>query len=178
MLYKMSFLRKCLFLFLLIASISLQAQSSSYSLYIFLLDDCKISQSYTIKINQLHAQYGEQINFIGVFPNRASSLEDIEAYKEKYNHQFPMETDYDKEKALQFGVTITPEVVLIDNETQEILYQGRIDDEFVRVGKRRSFITTDELANALESLVNNQPITVKKTEAVGCFINFFDNFNE
>jgi hypothetical protein len=160
------------------ASISLQAQSSTYSLYIFLLDDCKISQSYTIKINQLHAQYGEQINFIGIFPNRASSLEDIEAYKEKYNHQFPMETDYEKVKALQFGVTITPEVVLIVNETQEILYQGRIDDEFVRVGKRRAFATTQDLENAIQSVLNNQPVAVNKTEAIGCFINFFDNFNE
>jgi hypothetical protein len=172
---------KIRFFFAAIAIILLSnvySQNSDYNLYIFLLHDCKISQSYSLKINDLHEKYGSQVNFVGVFPNRASNFEDIESYKVKYNHQFSMETDYEKEKALFYGVTITPEVVLVENSDQTILYQGRIDDEFVRVGKRRFFTTSNDLENAIQSVLNNEPVTVKKTEAVGCFINFFDNLQD
>jgi peroxiredoxin len=154
------------------------AQEKDYTLYIFLLDNCKICQSYTLKMNELYDEYHEMVEFIGVFPNIVSTQEKIDAYKEKYKVEYPLITDYDKALAKGLNATITPEVFLIDNNTEEVLYSGRIDDEFFRVGKRKQVVTSFELKDALEGLSKNEEISVKNTEAIGCFINFFDIFEE
>lgn len=158
-------------------SANLFACTDKAKLYIFLLDDCKICKSYTLKINELYEQYSDCVEFVGVFPNIASTPEEIIEFKEKYNIKFELIEDFDKTLAKKLEASITPEVFLL-NSQQEIIYQGRIDDEFFQVGKRRKHITSSDLQNALQAFKENLPIAVKKTQAVGCFINYFDIFTE
>jgi peroxiredoxin len=158
-------------------SSNLFACTEKAKLYIFLLDDCNICQSYTLKINELYEQYSECVEFVGVFPNIASTPQEINDFKEKYSIKFELIEDFDKTLAKKLEASITPEVFLL-NPLQEIIYQGRIDDEFVQVGKRRKHITSSDLKNALQAFQENLPIAVKKTQAVGCFINYFDIFTE
>lgn len=148
--------------------------NDSLSLYLFLLDDCVICQDYTPTINRLHDKYGEQVSFIGYFPNFSSKKEKIATYKEKYKIDFPLHTDYFKMQAAKYGAEITPEVVLYNHTTQEIIYQGRIDNKFVKLGRRRNVVTSHELSDALEAATSNQPIVKNKTQAVGCYINYSD----
>lgn len=151
-------------------------QEKDYKLYIFSLDNCKICQSYTLKLNQLHDEYNHLVEFVGVFPNLISSEEKIKAYAEKYRVKYNLITDYEKELAKSLEATITPEVFLINNQTNEIVYSGRIDDEFFEVGKRRNVVKNFELKDALKSIENNEPVEIKRTEAIGCYIDFFDSF--
>ena len=81
-----------------------------------------------------------------------------------------LKTDYYHKKKEKFEATVTPEVVVYNESKGQLIYRGRIDDAYARVGKRKRITTTSELKNVLESIRNNQPIMVSNTRAIGCFI--------
>lgn len=162
--------RLCTLLFILYLPFILRA-SDSIIVYIFMLEDCPITQSYTLKLNELHHQFGDQFSFVGVFPNHSSKQEKINLFLQEYKISFPCFTDYSKTLVEQFGATITPEVVVYNSNTKTILYKGRIDNEFADLGKRRRVVTTDELKEVLNSLSLGMEKIFPFTKAVGCFIN-------
>ncbi len=143
----------------------------SISVYLFLHDECVISQNYTALLNQLHEEYGKEVAFVGLFPNFSSKPDKIEAFRQKYHISFPLKTDYYKTITKAMGATVTPEVVIFDHTLGQKLYQGRIDDTYFRVGKRRTVTTTAELEDALHAIRKGKPIPITETDAVGCFIN-------
>lgn len=163
------------FLFVVLHSLSLSAKDS-LSLYIFLLDDCPICIQYTPTLNNLYNEYQNQISFIGYFPNFSSKKEKIEIYKNQYKIQFPLETDYFKTQAKKFKAKVTPEVVLYNHTSQQVIYQGRIDNEYYKLGRRRKVVTEHSLKDAIEQTLAQKKITTRYTEPIGCFINYSDNF--
>ena len=149
------------------------SQNDSFGVYLFLLEDCRISQAYTDRLNELYQEYhNDSIEFKGFFPNPISRVATMEAFVEKYDIQFPCDRFDATEMARSLGIEITPEVAIVNISTQEVLYKGRIDDMYIQVGKRRQVITRNELADALESILHHKPITVKETQAVGCFLTY------
>lgn len=158
---------------ILICQIS-YGQRDSIVVKLFLLEDCVICQSYSLKINDLVDNFGDKVSFQGYFPNFSSKKEEIASFKEKYKIDFDLKTDYFKSVSKKYNITVTPEVVVVNETKNEILYRGRIDDEFVTIGKRRRVVTTNELYDALLSIANNEEIRIKETQAVGCFINYND----
>ena len=70
----------------------------------------------------------------------------------------------------RFGAKVTPEVVVFDKTNQQILYQGRIDNTYFRVGKRRAITTRTELDEVLQAIQADEKPAVENTTAVGCFI--------
>lgn len=165
-----------LFITFMVFNASLKAQTKaepndSITVYIFLHEACIISQYYTLPLRELHKEYAdEQIQFIGLFPNFSSKPNKIEAFKTSYKLPFDLKTDYYHTKKDALGAMVTPEVVVYNESQAQILYKGRIDDAYARVGQRKRFTSTSELKDVLEAISNNQPILVSNTEAVGCFI--------
>lgn len=157
-------------------SIPLKANSSvdlqdSITVYIFLHDDCIISQNYTLTLKTLHKEFAnEDLQFVGLFPDFASKPKNIAAFREKYNIPFLLKQDYYHDKKEAFNATVTPEVVIYNETQKQIVYQGRIDDTYARVGQRRKVITTSELKDALKAIRNNQAVKITKTDPIGCFI--------
>lgn len=143
----------------------------SITVYVFLHESCLISQYYTLPLRQLNDEFAnDKIQFVGIFPNLSSEINKIQAFKDKYKISFDLKTDYDKTRTEQFGATITPEVIIFDEAQNKILYKGRIDDAYARVGKRKQVTSTSELQDALVAISKNLPIEVTETEAVGCYI--------
>lgn len=149
----------------------------SLSLYIFLLDDCPICIQYSPTLNNLHKEYGGQISFVGYFPNFSSKKEKIELFRGMYSIKFPLFTDYFKTQAKKFNAQVTPEVILFNHTEDKILYQGRIDNKFYKLGRRRNVVTEHNLKDAIYNLLNDIEIDQPFVEPIGCFINFSDNFN-
>lgn len=146
------------------------SQKDSVTVYIFLKEDCVISQNYTPTLNRLYQTFSSQkISFIGLFPSTRD--EAIETFRQKYAITFPLKSDYFQTLTKKLGATVTPEVVVYNETCGEILYKGRIDDMYYRVGKKRTVTTTAELEDALKSIVAGKPVLIKETEAVGCLIN-------
>ena len=155
-----------------IHSESLHRDKDSVTVYLFLHDDCVISQFYTLTMNALYEEYGSQIEFIGLFPNFSAKPENIAIFQEKYQISFLLKQDYYKVKTKKFGITVTPEVVVYHHGKDEMIYRGRIDD--VRLGKRKLHPRTSELEDVLKSIQNGIIPDYHDTRSIGCFITFND----
>lgn len=143
--------------------------------YVFLGEECVISQHYTLQLRALHEAFAnEKVEFKGYFPNPNSTIETVADFKEKYQVPFDLKLDKAQLQMMKFGVQVTPEVVVFKPSTQEILYQGRIDNTYFQVGKRRRVTTTFELKNALFAIQNEEKIAIEKTEVIGCLITPLD----
>ncbi len=142
-----------------------------------MLDECKITEYYCCELNRLYNEYEKDIAFVGVFPNFTSKPSKIESFKNKHSLEFPLKTDYYKSLAKKFNAKVMPEVVVYNETKNIIIYQGRIDDAYVRVGKKKRVIQERDLEIVLKSIVNKTSITPYKTEAVGCFINFREDLS-
>ena len=150
------------------------AKCDSLTVYVFLLDECVISQFYTPLLSDYYGEYkGQKVGFIGYFPNPASKSDRIEAFAKTYKIDFPLKQDYNKDLAKKFGVTVTPEVAVWDHKTETLLYRGRIDDSYVRVGKRKYHTQHSDLKDIIEDWLKGiVPDKTIETQAIGCFINF------
>ena len=143
----------------------------SVTVYLFFRIDCKICEYYTVDLEKLYEQYKEaNMSFVAVFPNFMDKPPAIERYCKKYGLPFPTKTDYSKRLTKKFKATVTPEVVVYNEDKETVLYQGRIDNTYYRLGRKRSVTTTSELATVLEKHVNGEMIEVDFAQAVGCFI--------
>jgi thiol-disulfide isomerase/thioredoxin len=161
-----------LFLFVLLGCVTVFTQSKdSITVNFFLLEDCKICQYYAPTIQQLYDDYNnEYTTFIGYFPNRYSSEKNIATFKEKYNIPFKLKKEFFQTRTQKYNVTVTPEVVVYNETKGEIIYQGRIDNSYAKLGKRRRVVTEHELNEVLDNINKGNEIVVSKTIAIGCLI--------
>ncbi len=147
------------------------SEETRYTVYYFLGEECKICQYYTPKMKEYYNSYAsDSLSFLGLFPNKYSSKSGVNEFSEKYQIPFPLKLEFFATKTKLFDIKITPEVVVYDNEQDKILYKGRIDDSYVRIGKRRSVPTQFELEDVLQKIVDGLEVTTAPGPAVGCFI--------
>lgn len=149
----------------------------SITVYLFLLDECRICQELAPEINSIYSTYGNEIGFIGLFPNFSSKKKGIDGFKEKYEIKFNTKTDYFKTQANRFEATILPEVILYNETQKKIIYRGAINDLFYSPGKRRQIVTKNYLKDALMASINGKQPAIKESQPIGCFINFNDPLN-
>jgi len=143
----------------------------SLTVYLFLLEDCKITQAYTDRLGELCREFaGPGMGFIGLFPNPVSDEATIDAFATRYGLPFPCTLEGAMARARDFRVRVTPEVVVYDERARAVRYQGRIDDLFVRVGKRRRVVGSHDLRDALLALKEGRPLERQRTPAVGCLL--------
>ncbi len=146
--------------------------NDSLTVYIFLSEECVISQNYTASMNQLSDEFkSKRIGFVGLFPNTWSKDSTINDFKIKYALKFPLKTDHFKTFTKKFGVSITPEVAVWSHRNNSLVYRGKIDNLYERIGRRRQKATTSELKDVLSAWILNKNILYSETKAVGCFIN-------
>jgi hypothetical protein len=122
---------------------------------IFLGTDCPISQNYTGTINKLQQKY-PQVKFLGVLP--ASNNHDKKSFKREY-----------QKLVAQYDITATPEVVLIDVNSNTC-YRGAIDDWYFELGHRRAQVAEHYLSNAIDDLLARRRIRISRTKPVGCIL--------
>jgi peroxiredoxin len=135
----------------------------------FLGTECPLARLYGPRLAQLSQRYQPQeVRFLGINSNRQDSLEEVQRYVEEYNLPFPIAKDYDHQLADRFGVTRTPEVIVVDAAGQ-VRYRGRIDDQY-RPGLTRPEATRHDLQLALDELLAGRPVSLAETEPVGCLI--------
>lgn len=148
--------------------------SDSLTVYVFLLDECIISQFYTPELSRLNKTYNEKgVGFIGCFPNSITSEEDIDTFATDYRINFPLKSDYEKILVERFDITVTPEVAVWDHRSDRLIYRGRIDDSYVRVGKRKLHPKNHDLEDVIMGwLQGKSSEQLIETQAIGCFINF------
>jgi peroxiredoxin len=135
---------------------------------VFLNAECPISNGYISTLNEFAKQSAELgIALIGLNPNEGTSLRELAAHRKEYSIAFPVLKDAGAIVASQFSVERCPEVVLL-NEQGVVQYQGRIDERYTRRGGGAGEIRRRDLSLAVEELLAGKPISLAKTESVGC----------
>ena len=165
-----------LFILPLMSTAQVQANTAhtiqdSISVYVFLHESCVISQYYSLPLREMYEEYAdENLQFIGLFPSESSTPESRNTFKEKYKIPFELKADHHQMKTHALGAEVTPEVIVYNQSTKKILYKGRIDDSYARVGQRKRVTSTSELSDVLAALRNGHTVTFSQTKAIGCII--------
>ena len=141
--------------------------NSTFILYLFIAPDCPISLKYIKTLREMEASFNEEVEFIGLFP-KSYSKEELEEFRIEYEIDFDMFIDQNNELIIKYGIKVTPESLLIQDDT--VLYQGAIDNWFYALGKNRTRPTEHYLADAIASVIGGKKVAINKTEAIGCII--------
>lgn len=144
--------------------------NKAYNVYVFLHDECVISRYYTLTLNDLHQKHKDIATFIAVFPNSQVDEARLAAFKNKFDIDFDLVTDADFALTERFGATVTPEVFVEEVRTKEVVYFGRIDNAYARVGRKRPKVTRHELKDVMSDLRNKRMTTVAHQPSIGCII--------
>lgn len=161
----MTFIRNILFLFL--SAFACPALVAQVKVAFFLAPTCTICRYYALEMRDLSADYAShEVEFIGyaVGPLLTDSV--VASFREEYKIPFSVVLDDTMHRAL--NATVTPEVFVLRNDT--VVYHGRIDDSFLRVGKRRAHVKNRELRSAIDSILQGRSVDVPFVPAVGCII--------
>jgi thiol-disulfide isomerase/thioredoxin len=147
----------------------LATDSSKVVVLVFLRRDCPISNRYAPVIQQSSKQYADRASFWLVYPDKSDSPQAIRKYLQDYGYRLPALRDPDHALAKVARVQITPEVAVFDRGHQ-LVYDGRIDDWYVDLGRARPAPTTHELDDAIRAALASKQVAKREVRGVGCYI--------
>ena len=149
------------------------ASSGKIVVLIFLRRDCPVSSRYAPTIQQISARYGHDASFWLVYPDKAETGRTIHQYLSDYGYRLPALRDPDHTLVKLAHVQITPEVAVFDRKHQ-LIYDGRIDDWYVKPGQSRPAATTHELSDAIRAALAGKSVENSEVRGVGCYISDLD----
>jgi thiol-disulfide isomerase/thioredoxin len=136
---------------------------------IFVRTDCPVSNRYAPLIQQMSKQYGNDATFRLVFPDKSESPEQIHNFLRDYKYELAAIRDVDHALVKATQAKVTPEGAVFDAQGR-LIYHGRIDNLYERIGQARRAATTHELADAIEAARLGKSPPVPAADGVGCFI--------
>jgi hypothetical protein len=136
---------------------------------VFLRRDCPVSSRYAPVIQQISKEYSDRASFWLVYPDKSDSPQAIRKYLQDYGYRLPALRDPEHALAKVARVQITPEVAVFDGSHQ-LVYDGRIDDWYVDLGRARPAPTTHELDDAIRAALAGKPVAKSEVRGVGCYI--------
>ena len=143
--------------------------ATDYTVVCFLGTECPLARLYGPRLSKMAADFADDsVQFVGINSNRQDSMADIHAYRNKYKVTFPILRDPGNKVADRFEATRTPEVFVL-NQSLDVVYHGRIDDQYAP-GVSRNEPARRDLQDALVELTAGKPVTIAITQPVGCFI--------
>ena len=109
----------------------------------------------------------EKLALIGVCLDPDKTDEELNAHAKEYALSYPLAGDRNGTLARKVGVTVTPEVVVLDDKDR-VRYQGRIDDRYPERGKRKANVESHDLRDAVDAILAGRDAKTPRTKAVGC----------
>ena len=137
--------------------------------FVFVTSDCPIVKKTLPKLLDLYNTYHTQdVLFVCVNVGANDTLRDVASQALEYQAPWLFVKDYDAQAAMALGITRTPQVAVL-NSRHELVYRGRVDDQF-RLGGTKPNASRDDLKIAIEELLAGKNIRVPETIADGCAI--------
>lgn len=145
--------------------------SGPANVLVFAATDCPVSNGYAPEIQRVCASYaGQGVHCLIVYEDAGLTAEAARAHLAEYRYgAMPAAVDADGLAAARVGASITPEVAVIDR-AGAVRYRGRIDNQYVALGRMRRSVTVHDLVDALDAVLAGRPVAVPETQAVGCVI--------
>jgi hypothetical protein len=147
----------------------LKAANGKQTVLVFLRRDCPVSSRYAPTIQALALKFADTATFWLIDPDKNDSPSDIRAYLDEYKYRLPALRDPAHVLAKTARVQITPEAAVF-NAAGKLIYDGRIDDWFIEVGRARLAPTTHELEDAIRATAAGKPVARNEVRGVGCYL--------
>jgi hypothetical protein len=147
----------------------LDAASGKIVVLVFLRRDCPVSSRYAPVIQQISAQHEGDASFWLVFPDKDETPQTIHKYLQAYAYHLPALRDPEHALVKLAQVQITPEVAVFTRNHQ-LIYDGRIDNWYLDLGRSHPAPTTHELDDAIQAALAGKVPAVNQVRGVGCYI--------
>jgi peroxiredoxin len=145
---------------------------------VFTCNHCPIAQMYEQRIQQLEADYRDRgVAVVAIQPNDpkairideldssdlSDSLDEMKIRVAYKNLHYPYLYDGETQSvARAYGPQATPHVFIFD-KGRKLQYEGRIDNSY-----RKEMVNSEDARNAIDALLANREVPVKKTGVFGC----------
>jgi peroxiredoxin len=145
---------------------------------VFTCNHCPIAQMYEQRIQKLEADYRDRgVAVVAIQPNDpkairideldssdlSDSLQEMEIRVAYKNLHYPYLYDGETQSvARAYGPQATPHVFIFD-KGRKLQYEGRIDNSY-----RKEMVNSEDARNAIDALLANREVPVKKTGVFGC----------
>jgi len=136
---------------------------------IFTCNNCPYAKAYQKRIADLHNEYATK-GFPVIAINTSDSMEDIQTRAKKMSYPFPYLHDETQDVSRSYGATKTPHVFVLKKD-KTVAYIGAIDNNYKNADKADKHYVKD----AVNALLNNKPLKVTNTKAIGCTIKWKKN---
>ncbi|MGE0703028.1 MAG: redoxin family protein [Vicinamibacterales bacterium] len=137
---------------------------------IFVDVECPVSNRYAPELRRLHERFEPLgAEFLLVYANPLVSPDAVREHQSAFGHPGRVVRDPEHALVRDAGVTVTPEAVVY-NTSRQVVYRGRIDDRYVRLGVERPAASRHDLADAIDATLNGRAVATPRTDAVGCYV--------
>jgi peroxiredoxin len=157
------------------SKVSLSALASKKAVVIvFTSHNCPYTKIYEQRATKFIQEYEQKgVTFLLINPNNPlsnpeESLEEMAKAVDERGYRSPYLSDASQNVCDKFGATKTPEVFVLKNQSGSFVlkYKGAIDDN----PQVANDVTSSYLREALEAVLNNQPVKITEKRATGCMI--------
>lgn len=150
-----------------------QVRGDRLTVIAFLGTECPLAKLYGARLETLSQEYRQDgVTFIGICSNAQDSQQDVTNFVTQHHLTFPVFKDKQHQLADQLKAIRTPEVFLL-NANQQVVYWGRIDDQYA-IGIKKAKPKRSDLKIAIEESLSGKPVSVPIAESVGCHIGRLD----
>ncbi|MDN3669183.1 thioredoxin family protein [Echinicola jeungdonensis] len=144
------------------------------ALVIFSCNTCPYVKAYEDRMIQLHEKYAPKgypviaINSNDDQVSPGDSFEEMKKRAKAKNFPFPYVYDESQEVIKAYGGARTPHVFLLNKEDGKYIvkYIGAIDNNY----QDASAVTETYVEDAVDAVLDGQPVPVETTKAIGCTI--------
>lgn len=134
---------------------------------VFLHPSCPLCQRAVPALNNLSASLaGEGVRVLGLIQSEVPDGE-IRTFQKDYAIGFPLGIDAGGDCAEALDATATPEAFVLDSRLVP-RYAGRVDDRYLVRGVRRPAAQREDLAEAVDDVLDGVPVRIPRTNPVGC----------
>lgn len=142
---------------------------------IFMCNHCPYIKAIQERLIALQASYTpNEVQLIGINANDWENYPDdspeamAQTIKD-WDINFPYLYDESQETAKAYQAQCTPDIYVFDKD-RKLAYHGRIDDSWQEAEK----VTKEELKNAIDALLAENPVSSDQHHSIGCSIKWRD----
>ena len=152
------------------ANFSKLIKAKEYTVLMFIAPDCPLCMTLSTPFSELSEKYTD-IQFLAIYSGKHYEPMEINMFATETKLKPRIFRDYDYEVAHQLGASVTPEFFFIDSSAT-ILYQGMMDDRILALGSYKQQWDEYYLVDAIEATLAGKKVVLKKTEPIGCVLEY------